>query len=122
MRGFAVVVVNDGSDETYRKAFQAVPLPAAVLSYPGNRGKGHALKFGMAYLQGRAEADDILVTLDSDGQHTEVDKAKTSNPRTSIGILGPLHYVYVVADGRTKASAGVSLCELSVGCCLAGVF
>lgn len=46
-------------------------------------------------------------------QNTEVDKAKTSNPRTAIGILGPLHYVFVVADGRTEASSGVSLYELA---------
>lgn len=46
-------------------------------------------------------------------QNTEVDKAKTSNPRTAIGILGPLHYVFVVADGRTEESSGVSLYELA---------
>ena len=36
-----------------------------------------------------------------------------SNPRTAIGIVDPLHYVFVVSDGRTKASEGLSLRELA---------
>lgn len=53
-----------------------------------------------------------------DGQITvseddEVGKAKASNPRTAIGIIDDLHYVFVVSDGRTDASAGLSLYELA---------
>ncbi len=43
----------------------------------------------------------------------EVGKAKASNPRTAIGIIDELHYVFVVSDGRTKESAGLSLYELA---------
>jgi exopolysaccharide biosynthesis protein len=43
----------------------------------------------------------------------EVDKAMASNPRTAIGVIAPLHYVFVVADGRTSASAGLSLAQLA---------
>lgn len=43
----------------------------------------------------------------------EVDKAKTSNPRTAIGQIGSLHYVFVVSDGRTSESEGLSLSELA---------
>jgi exopolysaccharide biosynthesis protein len=43
----------------------------------------------------------------------EVDKAMTSNPRTAIGMIDDLHYVMVVADGRTSESAGLSLYELA---------
>ncbi|MFB0919278.1 MAG: phosphodiester glycosidase family protein [Oscillospiraceae bacterium] len=43
----------------------------------------------------------------------EVDKAKTSNPRTAIGQISDLHYVLVVSDGRTSESSGVSLSELA---------
>ncbi len=43
----------------------------------------------------------------------EVGKAKASNPRTAIGIIDMLHYVFVVSDGRTDASAGLSLYELA---------
>ena len=43
----------------------------------------------------------------------EVGKAKASNPRTAIGMVGELHYVFVVSDGRTSASEGLSLYELA---------
>ena len=43
----------------------------------------------------------------------EVDRAKASNPRTAIGILGENHYVFVVSDGRTDESEGLSLYELA---------
>lgn len=43
----------------------------------------------------------------------EVGKAKASNPRTAIGFIEPLHYVFVVSDGRTEESAGLSLYELA---------
>lgn len=46
-------------------------------------------------------------------QNTEVDKAMTSNPRTAIGIISDLHYVFVVSDGRTSASTGLSLYQLA---------
>lgn len=43
----------------------------------------------------------------------EVGKAKSSNPRTAIGIIDELHYVFVVSDGRTDESEGLSLHELA---------
>lgn len=43
----------------------------------------------------------------------EVDRATSSNPRTAIGQVGEGHYVFVVADGRTSESAGLSLYELA---------
>lgn len=43
----------------------------------------------------------------------EVSRAKTSNPRTAIGIIDELHYIIVVADGRTSESDGLSLLELA---------
>ena len=55
----------------------------------------------------------------------EVGKALASNPRTAIGMLndedGMLHYVFVVSDGRTDESKGLSLYQLAqvmdeIGC------
>ncbi len=43
----------------------------------------------------------------------EVDKAMTSNPRTAIGIVGDCHYVFVVSDGRTSESEGLTLYQLA---------
>lgn len=47
-------------------------------------------------------------------QNDEVGKAKTSNPRTAVGIIDELHYVFIVSDGRTKESKGLSLYELAL--------
>lgn len=51
----------------------------------------------------------------------EVDKAMKNNPRTAIGKISDNHYVFVVSDGRTNESTGLSLYELatfmkSLGC------
>ncbi len=43
----------------------------------------------------------------------EVGRAMVSNPRTAIGIVDELHYLFVVSDGRTNASEGLSLRELA---------
>ncbi len=50
------------------------------------------------------------VTVDEDD---EVGKAMSSNPRTAIGVIDDLHYVFVVSDGRTDESEGLSLQELA---------
>ena len=44
---------------------------------------------------------------------TEVGRAKSSNPRTAIGIIDENHYIIVVADGRTSESEGLSLYQLA---------
>ena len=46
-------------------------------------------------------------------QNSEVGKAMASNPRTAIGVIDELHYVFVVADGRSSESEGLSLYELA---------
>ena len=43
----------------------------------------------------------------------EVSRAKSNNPRTAIGVIDELHYIIVVADGRTDESEGLSLLELA---------
>lgn len=48
------------------------------------------------------------------GVNDEVDKAMRNNPRTAIGWYGGTHYAFVVGDGRTDESKGLSLYEL--GC------
>ena len=46
-------------------------------------------------------------------ENEEVGKAMSSNPRTAIGIIDSNHYVFVVSDGRTNESRGLSLYELA---------
>lgn len=46
-------------------------------------------------------------------ENDEVGKAMASNPRTAVGVIDQLHYVFVVSDGRTSESEGLSLYELA---------
>ena len=46
-------------------------------------------------------------------KNEEVGKAMASNPRTAIGQIDDLHYIFVVSDGRTSESEGLSLSELA---------
>ena len=69
-----------------------------------NNGAVQTLSFGPALLQNGS----IAVTSDE-----EVGKAMASNPRTAIGIIDENHYVFVVSDGRTSESEGLSLSELA---------
>ena len=46
-------------------------------------------------------------------QNDEVGKAMVSNPRTAVGIIDPLHYIFIVSDGRTEESRGLTLYELA---------
>jgi len=43
----------------------------------------------------------------------ETGKSKTDNPRTAIGQIGPLHYIFIVVDGRTRKSKGMEFPELA---------
>lgn len=67
-------------------------------------GAQQVLSFGPALVEDGA----VAVSADE-----EVGKAKTSNPRTAIGIIDDLHYVFLVSDGRTDESAGLSLSQLA---------
>lgn len=47
------------------------------------------------------------------GENEEVARAMSSNPRTAIGIKADGSYLFVVADGRTEESEGLSLYDLA---------
>jgi exopolysaccharide biosynthesis protein len=59
---------------------------------------------------GPALVEDGEVVVDA---NDEVSQSMRSNPRTAIGQIGTGHYLMVVSDGRTDASAGLSLAELA---------
>lgn len=63
-----------------------------------------AFSFGPSLIQNH----EITVTQDS-----EVSQSMQSNPRTAIGIIDNLHYIFLVSDGRTSANKGLSLYELA---------
>ena len=68
------------------------------------KGAVQTLSFGPALVQN----GKITVS-----QNEEVGQAMASNPRTAIGIIDDNHYVFVVSDGRTSESEGLSLYELA---------
>ena len=69
-----------------------------------NNGAYNILSFGPALLIN----NEVQVSF-----NTEVGKAMSSNPRTAIGIIDTNHYVFIVSDGRTSSSSGLSLYELA---------
>lgn len=52
--------------------------------------------------------NEILVS-----ETEEVGQAMSSNPRNAIVYLEPLHYLFIVSDGRTDASAGLTLYQMA---------
>jgi glycosyltransferase involved in cell wall biosynthesis len=67
-----IFVVDDGSRD--RTAQVARDAGARVLSYPQNRGKGAALRAGMA--AARSAGFDVAITVDADGQHPADDAVR----------------------------------------------
>ena len=77
-----------------------------------NKGAYNILSFGPGLI-----SNSLITVTEKD----EVDRSKASNPRTAIGQISENHYVFIVSDGRTKDSEGLSLYELatfikSLGC------
>lgn len=88
-----VIVVNDGStDDTKEKAEEA---GAAVISHPYSKGNGAAIKSGA-----RAAKGDVIVFMDSDGQHRPEDIPRLIN-RLEAG------YDMVVGARSSKSQASI---------------
>lgn len=82
---YEIIVVDDGSKD--KTKHYASNNGATLISYSTNRGKGHAIRKGIAQARGQ-----ILVTMDADGSH---------RPNEIIKILKPLfHNTDVVIGSR----------------------
>jgi len=92
-----LAILSDGT-------FQIVDEDTTSAESLLNEGALQVLSFGPALVND----GEIAVS-----QNTEVEQAKTSNPRTAIGMISPLHYVIIVSDGRTSKSEGLSLYQLA---------
>ncbi len=92
-----LVIYSDGS-------FEIISEDDVTAKELLENGAVNVLSFGPALVTD----GEIAVTADE-----EVGKAMASNPRTAIGIIDDLHYVFVVSDGRTSESEGLSLSELA---------
>ncbi len=89
-----------GADGSFSIATESDTTAASLLE----AGAQQVLSFGPALV----ENGEVSVTTDD-----EVGRAKASNPRTAIGVAGDLHYYFVVSDGRTSESQGLSLYQLA---------
>ncbi len=93
----ALAIMKDGSfrmeneDDTSAKALLA-------------EGAMHVFSFGPMLVKN----GEIAVTAED-----EVGKAMANNPRTAIGMIEPGHYVFIVSDGRTRQSEGLTLLQLA---------
>ena len=92
-----LVIYADGSFGIIRES----ELTAQELLESGAQ---DVLSFGPALV----ENGEVSVSVDD-----EVGRAKASNPRTAIAVIDELHYLFVVSDGRTEESEGLSLYELA---------
>lgn len=90
-RGLRVVIVDDGSGEAYAALFRAAASYARVITCAQNRGKGAAVKTGLADIQARLQPPYVVVTADADGQHSEEDilrVAREAERRPKALVLG----------------------------------
>ena len=85
---YDVVVVDDGSGPKYKKIFDK--CECKVISYEENKGKGYALKTGLKFINDNYNKS-LVVTMDSDGQHTVSDAEKIikyANKHKDTLVLG----------------------------------
>ena len=92
-----LVIYGDGSFEIINESdISAEQLLA--------NGAVQTLSFGPALME------NGMILVDS---NDEVGRAMASNPRTAIGVKADGTYLFVVSDGRTEESEGLSLLELA---------
>jgi len=92
-----LVIYKDGSFEIINESEVTAEQLLA-------KGAVQTLSFGPALLE------NGKISVDADD---EVGRAKASNPRTAIGIKSDGTYIFVVSDGRTEESEGLSLLQLA---------
>ena len=94
-----ILIINNDGTFTIQK--EAKESSTAIYE----RGAWQVFCFG----PGLISDGEILVN-----EKSEVAAHKASNPRTAIGYIEEGHYVMLVSDGRTPASAGLSLYQLAL--------
>lgn len=92
-----LVIYDDGT-------FQIINEDEVTAEELAENGAQQVLSFGPALLL----ENEIVVS-----ENDEVGKAQASNPRTAICQIAENHYVFVVSDGRTEESEGLSLYEMA---------
>ena len=65
--GCRIIVIDDGSGAQYRHIFEKLNDICIVLHHRENRGKGAAIKTGLAYVKGEIWDSDVIGVMDADG-------------------------------------------------------
>ena len=97
-----IVVIDDGGGSEFESIFSALQGKAQLLVHPQNRGKGAALKTGMAYLLEALPEEVGTVTVDADGQHRLPDIVRVAEELMN-------HPDSLVLGVRSFTQAGVPL-------------
>lgn len=96
---FNICVVDDGSGPDFFPIFSALEaMGCSLVRHEQNRGKGAALKTGIAALRQKGPGLSGVVTADGDGQHTPEDIARVAQALT----LSPNSLVLGVRNFRGR--------------------
>lgn len=96
--GLDVLVVNDGSTDNTAQILTEIN-GIEKISYPKNRGKGHALQQG--FKRALEKGYDFAITIDSDGQH------EPKNIRDLVAVLQAEEKPIMLMGARNMDQAGV---------------
>lgn len=123
----SVIVVDDGSSD--RTAEIAKKAGAEVIVHEVNKGKGAALKTGFAAADDLGA--DIIVTMDSDGQHNPAEIPNLVNPiiRGEADMVNGSRYLHglgkntpsyrrvgqTILDGATNLNSGLQITDSQSG-------
>ena len=88
------IILHDGQMLTYPRGEMKIEDALKM-------GLWHSFLFGPALLEG----GEAIASFDS--------KIRNTNPRSALGYFAPGHYCFVVVDGRSAASRGMTLVQLS---------
>ena len=102
----------------YRDSVYSATQEALIIGYDGtlssvyeknvpaqqllDEGAMHVLSFGPTLIQDGQILNNNLESRD-----------KKANPRCAVGMIEPLHYIFVVANGRTSEDRGLTTLELA---------
>lgn len=112
-----IVIVNDGSDATFDKIFEALSLQCTVLHHAENKGKGASLKYGFAYILKHYPDCHGVLTVDADGQHIVSDVVRMldmSYQKTDDIIFGVRDFYSKTVPWKNKLGNRLTtfLCKL----------
>ena len=88
---YNIIIVNDGSSDSYNSIFDRAEEYATVLKHSTNRGKGVALKTAFAYIKSLGIKCNVI-TADGDGQHLVKDiinvsyRSREENNTITLGV------------------------------------